>query len=68
MSKKIARYHVIDRTSPTGPGQKFVGTCRLCGLRGLTPANMNDECENVRGLSQEDALVEVIEDGEKEPT
>lgn len=64
MSIKIdrsARGHSIDRTSPKGPGQKFIGTCRLCGTAGLTFANLNDECPNQRGLSQDEALLEVIE-------
>lgn len=54
-------YHSIERTSPKGQGQNFVGTCRLCGKTGLTFANMDDECENIRGLTEEEALVEAIE-------
>lgn len=52
--------HAIERTSPKGPGQPFIGTCRLCGLTGLKASAALEDCENVRGLSQEDALIEVI--------
>jgi hypothetical protein len=53
------RRHVLNRTSPKG--QDFIGTCALCGKKGLTIAQMNsEECENVRGLNYEQALVETI--------
>ncbi len=52
--------HAIERTSPKGPGQKFIGTCRLCGAAGLTMAAVAEDCENVRGLSAEQALIETI--------
>lgn len=55
-----ARYHAIERTSPKGEGQKFVGTCRLCGRAGLTSADMKEPCENVRGLTEDEALIEAI--------
>lgn len=54
-----ARRHSMERTSPKG--QAFVGTCSLCGRTGLTLENMTDECENQRGLSEDDALIEAIE-------
>lgn len=54
-------FHAIERTSPTGPGQKFVGTCSLCSKTGLTFADMNEPCENVRGLTQDEALIEAID-------
>jgi hypothetical protein len=53
--------HCIERTSPKGEGQRFIGTCTLCGKAGLTFANMTDDCENVRGLSCDEALIEAIE-------
>lgn len=53
-----ARMHVLNRTSPKG--QSFVGTCSLCGKPNLTLADMNSECENMRGLSQDEALIEAI--------
>lgn len=52
--------HSLERTSPKGPGQKFVGTCRLCGQTGLTLASMIEECPNQRGLSQDEVLIEAI--------
>jgi len=55
-----ARLHSIERTSPKGKGQKFIGTCRLCGTPNLTAANLGDECPNQRGLSQAEALAEAI--------
>lgn len=51
--------HSLERTSPKGT--RFVGTCRLCGQEHLTTADMNDECPNQRGLSQDEALIEAIE-------
>jgi len=61
VAKVRARYHAVERTSPKGVGQDFVGTCALCGKPGLTFADMREPCENVRGLSQEEALIEAIE-------
>ncbi len=57
---KPSRMHSLRRTSPKGPGQKFVGICVLCGKPDLTFANMDEECENVRGVSQDQALIEAI--------
>lgn len=51
--------HSLERTSPKGT--RFVGTCVLCGQEGLTIADMNDECPNQRGLTQDEALLEAIE-------
>lgn len=58
---KPARFHSIERTSPKGEGQKFIGTCRLCGRSGLTLADMNEPCENMRGLTADEALIEAID-------
>jgi hypothetical protein len=57
----IARLHSIERTSPKGAGQKFIGTCSLCGRPGLTIADMNEPCENVRNLTDAEALIEAID-------
>jgi hypothetical protein len=51
-------HHVIERTSPKG--QDFIGTCRLCGIRGLKMSAVHEDCENVRGLTPEQALLEAI--------
>ena len=60
MNEKMTSSHSLVRTSPTGKGQKFIGTCSLCGETGLTFADMATECENQRGLTQGDALLEAI--------
>lgn len=52
--------HHVERTSPKGPGMPFIGTCRLCGMTGLKASAALEDCENVRGLSVEAALVEII--------
>lgn len=52
--------HHVERTSPKGPGMPFIGTCRLCGMTGLKAAAALDDCENVRGLSVEEAMIETI--------
>lgn len=56
-----AKFHSIERTSPKGAGQKFIGTCRLCGRSGLTIADVNEPCENMRGLTDDEALIEAID-------
>jgi hypothetical protein len=38
----------------------FIGTCRLCGMTGLKASAALEDCENVRGLSVEEALIETI--------
>ena len=53
--------HHVERTSPKGPGSPFIGTCRLCGMTGLKASAALEDCENVRGLSVEDAMVEIID-------
>jgi hypothetical protein len=53
-----SRQHSLERTSPKGG--PFVGTCRLCGKAGLTLDDMRDECENQRGLSSDEALIEAV--------
>jgi hypothetical protein len=52
--------HMIERTSPKGPGMKFIGTCRLCGASGLSISDATKYCENVRDLTKDEALVEAI--------
>lgn len=54
------QYHAIIRTSPKGEGQKFIGTCSRCGKTGLL-INDSTACENTRGVSQEDALLEILQ-------
>ena len=58
---KPARYHTLIRTSPKGPGQPFIGTCTQCGKTNLPGSAVWDECENIRGISKEQALAELLE-------
>jgi hypothetical protein len=58
MDQKPTRMHSLNRTSPKG--HSFIGTCALCGKSDLTIGDMNTECENTRGLSQDEAVVEAI--------
>lgn len=51
----------VERTSPTGKGSKFVGTCMSCGATGLTFGTMGGECPNPRGLTNEAALLEAMQ-------
>jgi hypothetical protein len=50
--------HSLERTSPKG--QDFIGTCALCGTPNLTLSDRED-CPNVRGLTEDEALIEAIE-------
>jgi hypothetical protein len=52
--------HHVERTSPKGYGMQFIGTCRLCGKSGLNASAALEDCENVRGLSAEEAMIETI--------
>lgn len=55
--------HHVERTSPKGPGTTFIGTCRLCGKPNLPASAAREDCENVRGLTAEEALIETITGG-----
>ena len=59
----MMRYHVVERTSPKGPGSPFIGTCRLCGASNLPASAALLKCDNPRGLSKEESLVEAITGG-----
>lgn len=50
--------HHINRTSPKG--QDFVGTCYLCGKQNLRAKDALEDCDNIRGLTDEEALVEAV--------
>jgi len=53
--------HALERTSPKGPGQRFIGRCINCGKTELTLEDFHrDECENVVGRTQEETLLEAI--------
>lgn len=52
--------HDIIRTSPM-PG-KFIGTCQKCGKEGLTFSNMDEECPNPSGMTQDQSLLKAIKE------
>ena len=52
------KYHVVNRTSPKGG--PFIGTCALCGKTGLPASAALERCENVRGLTRDEAVIEAI--------
>ena len=60
-------HHCIVRTSPKGLNENVVGTCTLCGLTDLPMFAMSDDCENVRGLNSDEALLELLSDNIPEP-
>ena len=51
-------FHAIERTSPMG--QKFLGTCMRCGRTNLPMRAVTEECENIAGMSDDDALLNAI--------
>jgi hypothetical protein len=54
------KHPLVNRTS--AKGTPFIGTCASCGKKGITFEMLpNDECENVRQMTQEQALLEAIE-------
>lgn len=53
--------HALERTSPKGPGQTFVGTCTKCGVTGLSFADMRKECANPAAFTDDETLVRAIE-------
>lgn len=64
-----SRVHALRRTSPKGPGQPFIGTCAQCGATNVTLDDMaKQECPNVRGISEAEALIEAINPPSPEPT
>jgi hypothetical protein len=54
--------HAIERTSPMGG--PFIGTCRLCGTPNLRMGDALKECPNQRGLSADEALLELLDQPE----
>lgn len=59
--------HAIERTSPTGPGQKFIGKCVKCGKDGLTLGDGMKACPADSVMSDEAALLHVLGREEGEP-
>ena len=61
------KHPLVNRTSPKGSGKSFLGTCASCGKQNITFEMLpTDECENVRQMSQEEALLEAVTGGDKE--
>ena len=56
-----ARFHAIERTSPKGPGSKFIGTCWQCGKIDLTLGDARERCENISQLTCEESLLVAVE-------
>lgn len=52
--------HALRRTSPKGG--PFVGVCTRCGKENVTLDQIAEECPNIRGISSDDALIELIKD------
>ena len=64
--------HVLIRTSPKGEGEKFIGSCEICGQAGLTLKDFEfEECPNYADASPKDAVllaIEPPEDSQDEPS
>ena len=58
----ISMKHYIERTSPKGKDQVFLGTCRLCGKENLGHKDMNEDCPNTLNLTEDEALLAAIEE------
>ena len=56
----LATTHLLDRTSPKGTD--FIGTCRLCGARGLRMDQANEPCTNPQRLSMDEVIVTALEE------
>jgi hypothetical protein len=54
-----SKTHALVRTSPTGG--PFIGRCIQCGREGLKMGDALEYCENLIGLSQDDALIAALE-------
>ena len=50
--------HSIERTSPKG--DHFIGYCTKCGKDGLLLSDMQEECANPGGITQDEALIAAI--------
>ncbi len=59
---ELAPTHALVRTSPKGG--PFVGRCIQCGAEGLPSGAALEPCSNPRGLTQDGALLSVIEGDE----
>lgn len=53
--------HAVIRTSPTGKGQKFIGRCHKCGMENLPISAAAQDCPADELLSDERALLEILD-------
>lgn len=60
MSNQVATTHSLRRTSPKG--EPFIGRCVHCGTENLPMSAVFDPCENPRGVTEDQALIEAIEE------
>lgn len=51
--------HAIVRTSPKGTA--FSGTCTRCGQENLSMSDAKKYCQNLRGVNNDQALIEIID-------
>ena len=52
--------HAIERTSPKGKGNKFIGICIKCGEEGLDIGAATKECPMDDEISDQEALMSII--------
>ncbi len=55
--------HTLERTSPKGPDQRFIGRCTKCGAEGLRLTHALVPCPADDVVSDEAALIEIIKGG-----
>ncbi len=56
----LTEFHALERTSPKGPGQKFIGRCIRCGMTGLPSSAVFDECKNTAEMTSDEALLAAV--------
>ena len=59
-------FHAIERISPKGPGQKYVGRCWQCGKTDLTLADAQEECKNPTNMTADQSLMRAIRGAEND--
>jgi hypothetical protein len=52
--------HALERTSPKGKGQEFIGYCTKCGKQDLPMSAVQDDCPMDTVVSDETALIDAI--------
>jgi hypothetical protein len=57
--------HAIIRTSPKGPGQKFIGRCHKCGKENLGMGAAVEDCPADDLVSDHQALLDILRQDEK---